>query len=143
MAWASNLAVKETGVDGPGFWVDRLSLQASAELDEVRQLVNQTQLTDAEDARPDVEHFVCQMESLTPADCTDRLLRSRDGTPVPAAAFVWDSCAPKRVQHFTWLLVQGRIQSRSNLLRKKIVDNAICEGFLVCNRLFYSHPLPW
>jgi hypothetical protein len=39
---------------------------------------------------------------------------------------VWDSYAPKRVQFFMWLLMQGRIQSRSNLLKKHVVDTAVC-----------------
>jgi hypothetical protein len=119
--------------------------------------MNQTQLTDADDAR---RGAFCQPNGKFDSGGLYILLKSRDGTPVPAAAFVWDSCAQQRVQLFTWLLVQGRIQSRSNLLRNKIMGNAsICE---VCNqeetakhvvmgcpfaknsnRLFYSHSLLW
>jgi hypothetical protein len=121
--------------------------------------MNQTQLTDADDAR---RGAFCQPNGKFDSGGLYILLKSRDGTPVPAAAFVWDSCAQQRVQLFTWLFVQGRIQSRSNLLRNKIMGNAssICE---VCNqeeetakhvvmgcpfaknsnRLFYSHSLLW
>jgi len=60
-----------------------------------------------------------------------RLLKSRDGSPLPASKFLWESHAPKRVQFFIWLLMQGRIQCRTNLVRKKMLDNAICE---VCNQ---------
>ncbi|CAM0948631.1 unnamed protein product [Alopecurus aequalis] len=36
--------------------------------------------------------------------------------------FIWRSRAPSKVQFFCWLLVQGRIQCRSNLLRKNILE---------------------
>ena len=52
------------------------------------------------------------------------------------ASFVWDSFAPKRVQFFTWLLIQGRTQSRSNLLRKNVVDTAVCE---ICQEEIAEH----
>ena len=35
--------------------------------------------------------------------------------------FIWESRAPSRVKFFAWLLVHGRIQCRSNLLRKSII----------------------
>jgi hypothetical protein len=38
--------------------------------------------------------------------------------------FIWRSAVPSRVQFFAWLLVHGRIQCRSNLLRKKIIEPA-------------------
>ena len=65
-----------------------------------------------------------------------RLLKSRDGNPLPAASFVCDSSAPKGVQFFTWFLIQDRIQSRSNLLRKKVVDTAVCE---ICQEEIAEH----
>jgi len=34
---------------------------------------------------------------------------------------------PKRLQLFIWLLMQRRIQCRVNLLRKQIIDSAVCE----------------
>jgi hypothetical protein len=34
---------------------------------------------------------------------------------------------PKRVQFFTWLLIQGRIQRQTNLLRKNVIDTAVCK----------------
>jgi hypothetical protein len=62
-----------------------------------------------------------------------RLLKSKDGNSVPEAKFVWTSRAPPRVQFFIWLLTQGRIQCRVNLVRKRILDSNICE---VCD----THP---
>jgi hypothetical protein len=40
--------------------------------------------------------------------------------------FVWCNSAPARVRFFAWLLVRGRIQCRSNLLRKGILDEHSC-----------------
>jgi hypothetical protein len=41
--------------------------------------------------------------------------------------FVWKNYAPPRVRFFGWLLIQGRIQSRDNLLLKNIVESSQCE----------------
>ena len=43
------------------------------------------------------------------------------------ASFVWKNRAPPRVQFFVWLLMQRRIQSRSNLLKKSIITDDTCE----------------
>jgi len=43
------------------------------------------------------------------------------------AAFVWRNRAPPRVQFFAWLLVRERIQSRENLKRRKVLEDAACE----------------
>jgi len=49
-------------------------------------------------------------------------------TPHSACSdFVWKNRAPPRVQFFVWLLVQRRVHSRSNLLKKSIVADATCE----------------
>jgi hypothetical protein len=50
----------------------------------------------------------------------------------PAAKFLWLYKAPPKVQFFMWLLIHGRIQCKTNLLRKRVVDNPICE---VCNQM--------
>ena len=39
------------------------------------------------------------------------------------------SCAPSRVQFFIWLMVHGRVQCRTNLFRKTIVDSPVCEVY--------------
>jgi hypothetical protein len=40
---------------------------------------------------------------------------------------VWENKAPPRVQFFAWLLVQERIQCRSNLVKKHVVAENMCE----------------
>jgi hypothetical protein len=39
----------------------------------------------------------------------------------------WQNKAPPCVKFFTWLLSQGRIQCRTNLVKKGIVSSATCE----------------
>ncbi|GJN02602.1 hypothetical protein PR202_ga19970 [Eleusine coracana subsp. coracana] len=41
--------------------------------------------------------------------------------------FVWKCRAPQHVRFFGWLMVQGRIQCKSNLLKKNIVDDDNCD----------------
>ena len=42
------------------------------------------------------------------------------------AVAIWSSCVPNRVKIFAWLLFRGRLNSKSNLLRKHIVANSLC-----------------
>jgi hypothetical protein len=48
----------------------------------------------------------------------------------PKAVFIWKSMAPPRVKMFMWVLTQTKIQCREILLKKRVVDSAICE---ICN----------
>lgn len=56
-----------------------------------------------------------------------RLLKAKGQENDPASSFIWRNAAPPRVQLFFWLLMRGRIQCRSNLYCKKIVDSPDCE----------------
>ena len=42
------------------------------------------------------------------------------------AIAIWSSCVPNRVKIFAWLLFRGRLNSKSNLIRKHIVPDALC-----------------
>ncbi|CAM0881391.1 unnamed protein product [Alopecurus aequalis] len=46
------------------------------------------------------------------------------GVDAPFAAFVWGGFAPSKAKFFAWLLVHSRMQSRSALLKKKILTEA-------------------
>ncbi|CAM0958898.1 unnamed protein product [Alopecurus aequalis] len=46
------------------------------------------------------------------------------GEVYPHHKFVWQNAAPSKVRFFAWLLLQGRIQCRSNLLLKGILTVA-------------------
>jgi hypothetical protein len=56
-----------------------------------------------------------------------QLLVDAQGTYSPTSKFVWKNKAPPRVQFFTWLLIQGRVQCKANLLKKHVVQEASCE----------------
>lgn len=90
----------------------------------MRTILEQTDLQNLTDLR---KGPFCLPQGKFDSGGLYRLLKSKDGTPHPAACFVWNSYAPKRVQFFIWLLMQRRIQCRSQLLRKKVDDTALCE----------------
>ena len=54
-------------------------------------------------------------------------MRLQESTPCPFYKFVWLNCAPPRVRFFAWLLVQNKIQCKTNLLAKNVVDDSECE----------------
>lgn len=56
-----------------------------------------------------------------------RALKNEHSTPDAWAKFIWQSKAPPRVKFFAWLLSQGKIQCKTTLMKKNIVDNTICE----------------
>jgi hypothetical protein len=62
-----------------------------------------------------------------------KTLKTAAASPDPWAKFVWNNRAPPRVKFFAWLLLQGRIQCKTNvtnLIKKGIVDNTLCD---ICN----------
>lgn len=56
-----------------------------------------------------------------------RTLKTPTSGPDPWNSFVWKNKAPPRVKFFAWLLSQGRIQCKTNLMKKKIADNTVCD----------------
>ena len=54
-------------------------------------------------------------------------MHARADADCPFYKFVWINHTPPRVRFFAWLLVQGKIQCKTNLLLKNIVDDAECE----------------
>jgi hypothetical protein len=81
-------------------------------------------LSQSEDKR------LCPFATSDSKLCTGRLyqlLVDAQGTDSPASKFVWKSKAPPRVQFFAWLLIQGRVQCKANLLKKHVVQEATCE----------------
>lgn len=59
------------------------------------------------------------------------VLKTADSSPDEWSQFVWKNKPPPpppaRVKFFAWLLAQGRIQCKTNLIKKNIVDSAICD----------------
>jgi hypothetical protein len=54
-----------------------------------------------------------------------RLLKAMGQSSDPASTFIWKNAVPPWVQLFTRLLIRGRIQCRTNLYHKKIVDSGL------------------
>ncbi|XP_071677157.1 uncharacterized protein [Lolium perenne] len=97
----------------------RLSTVAACELELLRPLLDSVSVTDEADSRS-LHRCAGPHNSLSAAELY-RLCRF-GGELSAHASFVWDGWAPSRVKFFAWLLVQSRIQTRDNLLRKTIVD---------------------
>jgi len=102
----------------------RLTTLAADELREVQVILSQTTLTNAEDRRS--SPFASADGNLATSGLYKMIKSSRDPSHLPNGGF-WSSRAPPRVQFFAWLLLHGRLQCKSNLLTKKIVDDATCE----------------
>ena len=56
-----------------------------------------------------------------------KLLKSNQSQPDAKAKFIWSSSTPPRVQFFGWLLISDKIQSRVNLQKRKVLEEATCE----------------
>lgn len=107
--------------------VPRLSLLADQQLQSVQELLDQTSLSMAPDKRTSV--FLRPDYSLD-SGALYKMIKARGQGTDPRAIFSWKSLAPPRVKLFMWLLLQRRIQCRSVLFRKHIVDSTTCE---ICN----------
>lgn len=53
------------------------------------------------------------------------------GMPSPNWDLIWKCRAPLKVKLFAWLLVRNRLSTKENLLKKTIVQEAICD---ICNQ---------
>jgi len=111
----------------PNSLVPRLTARATSELHFVQQLLGGVNLDDSADKRLSV---FSKGEAGLDTGALYRLLKSRGQRNDFGASFVWKNSAPPRVQLFMWLLVQERIQSRSLLRKKHIVQDSTCQ---VCN----------
>jgi hypothetical protein len=93
----------------------------------VSRLLQQQQPSTAKDRR---QSPLCKRNGDLDTSMIYNTLKSANSGQDPWANFVWKNKAPPRVRFFTWLLSQGRIQCKTNLIKKRIVDNTVCE---ICN----------
>ncbi|GJM98521.1 hypothetical protein PR202_ga15544 [Eleusine coracana subsp. coracana] len=105
---------------------DRLSRVAAEEIDELRTLLDGTALGNGEDVRCS-DLFALDGSLQTTA--LYRLVPLATSPDCNFYKFVWKCRVPQRVRFFGWLMVQGRIQCKSNLLKKNIVDD---DNYDVC-----------
>ncbi|TKV97305.1 hypothetical protein SEVIR_9G485200v4 [Setaria viridis] len=103
------------------FLAPRLSSQATRELQALEELLADLILTSEEDARTScfesVNHGLHtghQFRTTLSVICSSSSGRV---IPLPVSKF------------FGWLMVQDKLQCKKNLLRKHIVDSAVCEPF--------------
>ncbi|KAK1678260.1 hypothetical protein QYE76_039108 [Lolium multiflorum] len=99
----------------------RFSTVVAHELELLHPLLDSVSIRDEADSRT-LHRCAGPHNSLRAAELY-RLYRF-GGELSAHASFVWDGWAPSRVKFFAWLLVQSRIQTKDNLLRKTIVDVA-------------------
>ena len=101
----------------------RLSRQAIEELQKLESMLQEVSLDNSSDRR------TCFF-----ADNNQRLISGliyrvsmRNNSVCPAYQFVWKNIATPRVKFFGWLLTKNRINCKSNLLHKKVLDNDKCD----------------
>lgn len=107
--------------------VPRLTPQAMQELAEVSRITESVVLSEGADVRV---CFAAGGDEKLQAGMVYQALCGGNGSLDDEAKFIWKNGAPPRVQFFGWLASRGRIQCRSILDRKGLVQGARCE---VCN----------
>jgi hypothetical protein len=104
-------------------FVPRLTTTASVEFDALSDLVADVTLSDCADVRR------CPWEDAAQKLSSSALYKTvvATGAVCDYYKFVWENCAPPKVKFFGWLLVQNRIQTKENLLKKHCLDDDVCE----------------
>jgi hypothetical protein len=104
-------------------FVLRLSYVASTELGTLDCLLGDVVLTNGTDVRR------CLWEDVASKLSSAALYKTVTASKVECVyyKFIWENCAPPNVKFFGWLLVQNRIQTKENLLKKHCLDNDTCE----------------
>ncbi|TVT98766.1 hypothetical protein EJB05_55904, partial [Eragrostis curvula] len=100
-----------------------LSTVATEEYTKLTEMLATIQLTND----PDV--WRCPWEDKAHRLSSSKIYKSvvSNGEGCEYYKFIWENRAPSRVKFFGWLLVQNRIQTKENLLKKHCVDSDTCE----------------
>ena len=106
-------------------FVTRLSHVAAAEFAMLEEIVEEVVLQETPDNR--LCPLVSKDGTLRAGPIYAAMMSLQEHTPCPFYKFVWINCAPPRVRFFAWLLVQEKIQCKTNLVVKKVVENPECE----------------
>ncbi|CAN6226414.1 unnamed protein product [Urochloa humidicola] len=102
----------------------RLSREAAEEYTKLQGILERVALLPGEDRR--YSPLAATDGALRAGPIYRALMATTGAPPVQFTKFVWQNRAPPRVQFFAWLLVQNRLQCRSNLVKKQVVDAATC-----------------
>ncbi|XP_002443394.2 uncharacterized protein LOC8068106 [Sorghum bicolor] len=104
--------------------VPRLTTAAQQELRDAQDAIISLHLSDQSDVRKSVfERQECSLDS----GAIYKMIKAKTQPSSPKAKVIWESYAPPRVQLFMWLLTRGRIQCRTVLFSKTVVDDPTCE----------------
>jgi hypothetical protein len=117
MQCATVRQVLSAGLDA--ILVPRLSPVAARQRDLLLPMLTAVRLTGEADTR---SLPLCDREDGQIKNSSLYKLYADGGERSSHFQFIWRSAVPSRVRFFSWLLVRGRIQCRSNLLRKKIIE---------------------
>ena len=90
----------------------------------VNNIISLTQLSEAHDTR--LSPFASPDGRLN-SSLLYRMLQATKGDMSDGASFIWGSRAPPRVKLFGWLLLNDRVQSKANLQKKTVVQDAKCD----------------
>jgi hypothetical protein len=107
-----------------GSLVPRRSQAATQQLSQVSELLQQQQFSTSKDCW---QSLLCKRNGGLDTSMLYKTLKTANSSQDPWANFVWKNKAPPRVRFFAWLLSQGRIQCKTNLIKKRIVDNTVCD----------------
>jgi hypothetical protein len=102
-------------------WRPEAALQ---QLSQALELLQQQQASNHKDRR---QSMLCKGNGDLDTSMIYVTLKLASSSEDPWANFVWKNKAPPRVQFFTWLLSKGRIQCKTNLIKKRIVNDNICD----------------
>jgi hypothetical protein len=106
--------------------VARRSAMAIQQLGQVNVILAQQSLNHGRDQR---KSALLKRNGELDTSLIYKALKSANSSPDAWTKFVWNK-APPRVKFFAWLLAKGRIQCKSNLQRKGVVQTSTCE---LCN----------
>jgi hypothetical protein len=106
----------------PSLFQRRMSRQAQAELQQLEMMLSNVSLSTERDQRScffaGEGHKL--ISGLIYRACT------RTGSTCPDYQFVWKNIATPRVKFFGWLLTRNRINCKSNLLNKGVLEDDTC-----------------
>ena len=107
------------------FLVPRLTTGARTELAALGNILQEVQLSSDEDRRlspmPGMEN------GLRAGPVYQLTMQATGADQCDYATFVWRNRAPPRVQFFAWLLTRQRLNCRTNLRGKNLLDDTSCK----------------
>ncbi|CAO2178466.1 unnamed protein product [Urochloa humidicola] len=116
--------VKEVLQQGlQSFLVPRLTPAATTELQDVLLIVASTSLHEVQDERHS------SMSVTEHRLSTRRIYRATisQDHKCPHYRFIWRNHAPPKVRFFAWLLIQDRVQHKSSLTKKRVLEEDLCD----------------